>query len=142
MHIMKCPQCDQPNIAQNTKLQPSNLSIKIKCSSCSKRSPARDWKCNCCCLWHTCHRHAKQAAFTKAGGNDLNPVARKASKRLLMSGSYEQLLDDDLRRESIKAKKQPCDDIIDLGSASTDNAHLLSLIPATLRERFHLATRK
>ena len=75
--------------------------------------------------------------------NGLTPAwARKAFKRLQMSGSYEQLLDDDLRRESIKAKKQPCDDIIDLGSASTDNAHLLSLIPATLRERFHLATRK
>ena len=140
MHIMYCPACHKPNTAQNAKLQRTNLGIKIKCATCCIRSPSKDWKCNCGCLWHTCKRHAMKAVSNTAGGNNLTIVARKASKRPLLSASYEQLLDDDLKRESHKARKQPCDAIIDLGSASQDKARMLSLIPAKLRGRFHLAT--
>ena len=90
--------------------------------------------------WHACKRHASKAASNKADEIRYNTVARKASKRTLLSASYEQLLDDDLRRESIKAKKHRVDEVIDLGCAHYDRVRMLSLIPAKLRERFHLAT--
>ena len=103
----ECPKCKGQNHAQNTKLQQTNLSIKIKCTNCCIRSSSMDWRCNCGVVWHTCQRHAPKAASNKAGENH-TIVASKASKRpLLSASSIEQLLDDDLKRESKAAKKQP-----------------------------------
>ena len=93
-------------------------------------------------MWHSCARHACKAAHPqcKAGGYH-DTVASKASKRPLLNASFEQILDDDLRRESKYVRKLPCDDIIDLGyRAPQDRVLKLSMIPPILRERFHLAT--
>ena len=137
MHTMICPACGQINVAQCSKLQQTNLEIKIKCSNCCKLLQSMDWKCNCGVKWHTCQRHANKAASSKAE-EKCNKVARKASKRPLMSASLEQLLDDDLRRESNDAKNQ-YDGIIDLGY-SARKALKLGMIPQSLRERFPHAT--
>ena len=76
----------------------------------------------------------------KAGDNP-NTVASKASKRPLQPASFEQMLDDDLKRESKIAKKHPCDDIIELGyEAPAQRVLKLGMIPLKLRERFDLAT--
>jgi len=53
MHIMVCPSCKQPNVAQSHKLQQANLEIRIKCSNCCMRPTAFEWLCNCGIMWHT-----------------------------------------------------------------------------------------
>ncbi len=138
MHTMLCPSCGHLNLAQDDKLQQANLEIKMKCANCRIRSPSMDWKCHCGVVWHTCLRHALKAAHNKASVNR-KIVASKASKRPLLNASLEQLLDDDLRRESKSARKQPYDGIIELGySAPKDKVLKLGMIPPTLRERFPL----
>ena len=108
-------------VAKDAQLQQADLDIKIKCSHCCKRLPARDWKCNCGVVWHTCKRHAPKAAILKANGK-LNTIASKASKRLLYDASVGQLLDDDLRPESKRAKCHTNDDFITL----VDKAYVIS----------------
>ena len=91
-------------------------------------------------ICHICLRHGHGNPRHKAGDKD-HIVVKKASKRLMQPLSVEQVLDDDLRRESKQAKKHPCDDIIDLGFAAPTNKELkLGMIPICLGERFHLAT--
>ena len=139
-HTMICPGCGQLNLAQNNKLQQTNLEIKIKCINCCILSSSMEWKCNCGVKWHTCQRHALKAASTKADAK-CNTVARKASKRPLLSANIGQILDDDLKHESKLARKHPFDEIIDLGYAAPAIRELkLGMIPLILRERFHLAT--
>jgi hypothetical protein len=131
-----CPICKRDNVAKDAQLQQADLDIKIKCSYCCKGPPARDWKCNCGVVWHTCKRHAPKAAKLKANGK-LNTFVNKASKRLLYDASLGQLLDDDLRRESQMAKCQANDDLITLvDSAYVQNALRPNMIPLKLRERF------
>ena len=137
MHTMICPKCGQLNIAQNTRLQQNNLDIKIKCTNCCIRSPSGDWKCNCDVVWHICQRHAHKAANTSKAKGSRTIVTSKASKRPLHKATLEQLLDDDLKRESKFAKKQPYDGIINLGYyAPMGRALSLGMIPPRLRERF------
>ena len=141
MHIMVCSACLQQNIAQKGKLKSDDLAIKIKCSSCNKKSVSNIWKCNCGVMWHTCPRHGHtQDPPYEAGGN-LTTVARKASKRQLLTANLEQILDDDLMRESKQAKKCPREDFIELGHTSPHNRVIsIGMIPQVLRERFHLAS--
>ena len=76
------------------------------------------WLCNCGVTWHTCNRHAThKAALSKAKGSRTD-VASKASKRLLIDAPLGQILDDDLRRESKRAKTLMFDNYITFGDTA------------------------
>ena len=47
MHIMTCPSCSMQQPAQQSKLRPHDLSIKIECSGCNVKHISKHWKCNC-----------------------------------------------------------------------------------------------
>ena len=137
MHIMICPLCSQPNVAQSHKLKQDNLEIRLQCSNCCMRPISARWLCNCGVTWHTCNRHAThKAALSKAKGSRTD-VASKASKRRLIEAPLEQILDDDLRRESKQARTLMDDEFITLGHIALNNSAVsLGMIPPKLRERF------
>ena len=137
MHTMICPKCNHINIAQCSKLIKGNLEIKIKCSNCCKLTPSFEWKCNCSNIWHTCRWHANKAANIVG---ETNKVTRAAVKRPRQSPSLEELLDDDIMRESRHAQQHQVNDIIDLGY-STHKVLKLSMLPDSLRNRFPHAAR-
>ena len=70
-----------------------------------------------------------------------NQISRKASKRLLSNASVGQLLDDDLRRESKRAKQLVECDIITFECNAPLRGALLNpnMIPKSLRDRFPAA---
>ena len=141
MHIMICPSCNQPNVAQSHKLKQANLEVGLKCSHCCMRPPSAQWLCNCGVMWHTCKRHAMKAASIKAKGSR-KIVASKASKRLLIEAPLGLILDDDLRRESKRAKTLVFDEQITLRDAELNQSTVtLGMIPPRLRERFPNAGR-
>jgi hypothetical protein len=133
MHTMICPKCNYINTAQCSKLIKGNLEIKIKCSNCCKLTPSFEWKCNCSNIWHMCRWHANKAADIAGEAN--NNVTRAAVKRPRQSPSLEELLDDDLKRESRHAQKHQVNDIIDLGYI-TPKVLKLSMLSDSLRNRF------
>ena len=137
MHTMICPKCNHINIAQCSKLIKGNLEIKIKCSNCCKLTPSFEWKCNCSNILHTCRWHANKAANIVG---ETNKVTRAAVKRPRQSPSLEELLDDDLMRESRHAQQHQVNDIIDLGY-SIHKVLKLSMLSDSLRNRFPHAAR-
>ena len=80
-----------------------------------------------------------QSCREQAGENHIL-VAGKASKRPLTYASVGQILDDDLRRESKKAKKLAEDDVISL-EYNAPFALKPNMIPKSLRDRLPAAIR-
>ena len=77
-----------------------------------------------------------KAASIKAKGSR-KIVASKASKRLHIDAPLGQILDDDLRRESKRAKTLMFDNYITFGDTALKNTVVtLGMIPPRLRERF------
>ena len=80
-----------------------------------------------------CRWHANKAADIAGEAND--NVTRAAVKRPRQSPSLEELLDDDLKRESRHAQQHQVNDIIDLGY-SAPKVLKLSMLSDSLRNRF------
>ena len=139
MHITICPNCGAHNTVNSLhsgKYLRRNLEIKIKCQGCHKSMPSIKWKCNCGELWHNCQKHAPIAA-EKTVDNKHPNISGKASKRLLMSASPEELLDDDLKRESKFAKKHQSDEFIILED-SNGSRFTPGMLPQRLKDRFQI----
>jgi len=77
-----------------------------------------------------------KAASIKAKGSR-KIVASKTSKRLLIDAPLGQILNDDLKRESKRAKTLMFDNYITFGDTALKNSVVtLGMIPPRLRERF------
>ena len=67
-------------------------------------------------------------------------ITSNAHKMPLAFASLNELLDDDLKRDSKSAKWHQDDDIIDLGKSTASQSVLKpGMIPAILRKRFAVA---
>ena len=81
-------------------------------------------------------KQAHKAARSKAKGL-CSSTSSEASKRLLSNAHIGQLLDDDLRRESKRAKScHPSSHIVLAEQVMKDGKLKPNLIPAKLKERF------
>ena len=109
MYIARCPNCMKQSPSNDYKFQYSDLAKKIKCRECSKLSCISEWKCNCGVLWNTCKVHyciekVKPKPKDKLASESINMKSISA-KRLLENASHEQILDDDLRIQAKRDKK-------------------------------------
>jgi hypothetical protein len=141
MYIAQCPTCNKQSSCQNYKFQYHDLGKKIKCVECHKFSCISEWKCNCGVLWHTCKVHyctikVKPKPKVKLTSDSLN-MRGLAAKRLLENATHDQILDDDLRiqakrdkRNWIKGEKIISDD------RPTEIRLTNSMLPKSLREKF------
>ena len=109
MHIVQCPACHKQSPSERYRFQYKDLDIKIKCSVCLKSTPIRGWNCNCGVLWYNCKVHScTKNNLPKAEGKPRSSGSIEATPlvdKLIENSSYEDLLDDDLRREAKRAKK-------------------------------------
>jgi len=114
MHIVICPSCKQQTPSQQYKFQCRDLDIKIKCLECFKPTPIKAWSCNCGVLWHTCKVHTCTAESMptprskpkSSSSSSKEDSSKEVSKgHLQANSSFDELLDDDLKREAMKAKK-------------------------------------
>ena len=135
MHIMKCPSCKASSVAVQTKFVPQDLSIRITCPVCRKRPTSAQWHCDCGVPWHRCPRHAAHQGASKAVGNRSRKNVRRPPKR--SNGNAEDLLDEDLKHESKKARL----DLLSAQSAAQDSIRQthtipMGMVPSALRARF------
>ena len=110
MFIVWCPTCHKQSSTQHYKFQYDDLDAKIKCSSCSKLSAVKNWKCNCFVLWHTCTVHycarKVKPEKDKPQSDSRHMGGGKAISNILLSNApYEQLLDDGFRVQEKRDKK-------------------------------------
>ena len=110
MSVVQCPTCHYQSSTQHYKFQYEDLDANIRCRECSKLSAIKTWKCNCGSLWHTCKVHyctqKVKPEKDKPQSDSRNMGSGKAiTKRLLANATYEQLLDDDLRVQAKRDKK-------------------------------------
>ena len=88
-----------------------------------RSTPIKAWSCNCGVSWHTCKVHTCTAkgmppprSKSKLSSSSSNEDGNKGLPKghLLANSSFDELLDDDLRKEAMKAKKK-------LGRKNTSN---------------------
>ena len=93
--------------------QKSDLDVRIRCANCSKSSYSKAWSCNCGHLWHICGihvpalKHGENARNAKPRTRDQRQIIQTAStckRRLHNNALFEEILDDDLKREAKKAR--------------------------------------
>ena len=131
--------CNKQSTREQYHYQCYDLDKKNKCAECSKFSHIKAWKCNCNILWHTCTVHhctdeVPQGAASNAEGANYTVVKKKVSKRLLDSASIEDILDDDLKNDANKAKRQK---ILNKESTEPRSFELRpSMLPPNLRSKF------
>ena len=109
MYVTQCPTCNKQSSAHNYKFQYKDLDAKTKCVECHKHSAIKYWKCNCGVLWHTCKVHyctvkVKPKPDDKRSSDSIN-MRSMASKRLLENADHDQILDDDLRLQAKRDRK-------------------------------------
>ncbi len=146
MHVVICPKCQQESPADKYTFQNSDLDLKMRCFSCKSNGPLKLWKCCHNVVWHTCMQHklhrtaSSQKRAAKQPHRHMPKISRPgaATRELLLNSTFEQILDDDLRRESKKAKlKDHADDyVIVLNPAAHSGKLKASWLPPVLRERF------
>ena len=135
MHIMQCPLCKVSSVAQGHKFVATDLSIRIACPACGKKPISAHWHCNCGIAWHSCPMHSAHCAAPKAVGRTrMHP--RSAEKHSIIMDAAA-LLDDDLRRESKRARTSldnaKCTSI---DTIARDKSIPHRMFPPNLRERF------
>ena len=144
MHAVQCPACTEQTPSQQYKFQHRDLDIKMKCSECFKSTPIKAWSCNCGVLWHTWKVHTctaksvptlkgKPKSFSSSRNEDGNKDLSKGY--LQANSSFEELLDDDLRKEAMKAKKSSGQRTTSTGVYKPYELKA-SLLSPNLRERF------
>jgi hypothetical protein len=135
MHITRCPKCQKQNHADGLRFTQTDLDIKIPCRTCKKSSPSRAWKCNCEILWHTCQRHVPIPIQDKK--KTIITAATTSSGHA--STSLKRLLDDELKRESKRAKHQPVwedEDVLILESPPNIGPIREGMLTDSLRDKF------
>ena len=143
LHVATCPMCNQESPSQRYNLQNVDLDLRIKCIICKRSGPCRLWRCNHGTPWHICAQHGQHQATSqcKRAASEPRTISSGAStcKRLLLNASFEQILDDDLRKEATKAKVEwlaAGDHVITLGTAPSAGNRTASWLSPKLRERF------
>ena len=144
MFVVQCPTCKQQSSCHNYKFQYDDLDAKVRCSECSKFSAIRYWKCNCGIIWHTCKVHycAEKVELSrkdKLRSSSRNESSiRNTSKRLYKNANLDQLLDDDLRAQTTRAKKLNREDQREtLAVYSAPSVQLRSsMLSPNLRQKF------
>ena len=145
MFVVQCPTCTHQSPSHSYKFQCEDLDAKIKCTVCLKFSAIKHWKCNCGELWHTCKVHfciekvkptSSKDELRTSGSNE--GASKAISKRLLSNASFDQLLDDDLRAQTKRAKICDKDNQWDnlVVPARSSVQIRSSMLSPNLRERF------
>ncbi len=139
-----CPHCQRHERSHLKSFQVLDLDRKHTCSSCKRSTPVRQWRCNCDILWHMCSLHATVGAHPASCPAAVLPPlvaknpSRKRKSHLLEMGTFEDILDDDLRYHATKVG-QGCqlgdDSVISLGQPLRGPLRPSCLSPY-LRERF------
>ena len=146
MYVVQCPRCDRQSPSNDYKFQYEDLGLKIKCTECSKFSCIAKWKCNCGVLWHTCKVHhcaekVKPKAKDKlASDSGITGGRKMTNKRSLENASYDELLDDDLRIQAKRDKKNWMEDNkLGTNSDPSNKSEIRltsSMLPLSLRLKF------
>ena len=146
--VVKCSKCNAESSADHYHFQKSDLDVRIRCANCSKSSHSKAWSCNCGHLWHICGihvpalKHGENARNAKPRTRDQRQIIQTAStckRRLHNNALFEEILDDDLKREAKRARgfKQDDDDsIISLDASRLSDNLRPSWLPLKLRQRF------
>ena len=106
MHIVQCPACDKQSPSDRYTFQYQDLDSKIKCIECSKHTAIRGWKCNCGIHWYNCRVHCCTESLPKCKPKASKVRTETTSGSLGSNAPYEQILDDDLKIEAKRAKRQ------------------------------------
>ena len=141
MYIAQCPICNKQSPSNDYKLQYTDLGKKIRCIECHQFSCISEWKCNCGVLWHTCKVHyciekVKPKPKVKLASDSLS-MRSIATKRLLDNATHDQILDDDLRLQAKRDKKNwDKSGKVDNPLNKPEIRLTSSMLPKSLREKF------
>ena len=142
--LYSCPSCQQQELSHLKPFQVTDLDRKASCSSCKRSNPVRLWHCSCKSLWHVCSIHAAMSACPPTSAPATKPPriakdsSRKRKSHLLEMGSFEDILDDDLRYRAAKVGQGVQVDRDDVISLGTPHSGLLrpGCLSHNLRVRF------
>ena len=139
--ILKCPTCVEELPASKGTFAMADLDTKIKCEICSVSAPSKKWMCICGEPWHICDKHAGAWVFIDPHAAFKPPHQKREASRkdqgILCQGSFEDILDDELKSEAKKARKYtPQDDSCIVMEYEPRAKLRASWLPQRLRERF------
>ena len=114
--FFECPKCQAPDSSDCKNFQYEDLDQKHQCMMCGKRTPVKDWKCECKIIWHTCriHRYARandtrKTKQSQATNGQSAPAANPEAKRVKVrrqNSDLETNAADDNRNGSNKRKRE------------------------------------
>ena len=142
----QCALCHKVEPNTCSAFQYSDLDARHICFHCKKASSVIDWTCSCGDRWFLCHRHCKSpSACTTSSRHGVakqqtassSSTSRKRTLDEVSSPSYEQLLEQDLRKEERRAKPRQASAITLCDSADIPPVRP-SMLPPSLRRRFNL----
>ena len=138
----RCPKCTHVEQIACKAFQTHDLDRKQKCNACGVLSPVSLWKCSCQDFWHHCGTHHRSAYRQQSPHikrepkgrtvTTFNPQENDKRTRTVGPTSYEELLEEDLRRAKRKRdeeeewKHEPC---IFLGKPHIKSIRVSSLGP-------------
>ena len=139
--ILRCPNCAGEVPARKNTFIMADLDSKIMCEVCSASTASKKWMCKCGDPWHICDKHAGAwEIITHPAANKPPHTKRKASPRkqgILCQGSFEEILDDELKSEAKRARKvTPSEDSCIVLECKPRAKLRASWLPQRLRERF------
>ena len=135
MHVMVCPQCKVHSVANGAKFKVDDLSIRIPCPSCGKRPISAHWHCYCGVVWHTCVRHSNHR-YTSAPSQGRSRTRVRSTAKRQASVNADDLLDEDLLRESKLARKHSLSHCQLSRTSLPDGNIPYRMLPPRLRNKF------
>jgi ribonuclease HI len=136
-----CRNCDKVEPSTCGHFQYLDLDCKLKCMHCRKQSSVCNWKCACGIRWYVCALHCKGVgtsnvlpqSHVQAHGQALSS---RGTKRVAFepASSYQELLQEDLRRERKRACHNPVT-VVTLGDLAGSSSGPTKLGPI-LSKRF------
>ena len=145
MFVVQCPLCTQQSARHRYKFQYEDLYAKIRCTECLKLSAIKYWKCNCGELWHTCMVHVctekvrpKVSKVKPRSSSNKEGADKASSNRLLHNATFDQLLDDDFKEQTKRAKRLDEEEhgVNIVVPSQSSNQLRSSMLSPNLRERF------